>query len=76
MAKYGIWNGMSKEFQFGIAEDTPKKANQKLFKRIGYDSYKWRFKVKEIKPGDKIQELPSYVKRRKRYDIKTKMEEC
>ena len=25
MAKYGIWNGMSKEFQFGIAEDTPKK---------------------------------------------------
>ena len=40
---------MKKEFQFGIDEPTIKKARQKLFKKIGYDSYKWRFEVKEIK---------------------------
>ena len=40
---------MKKEFQFGIDEPTEKKAQQKLFKKIGYDSYKWRFEVKEIK---------------------------
>lgn len=49
MARYGIWNSMKKEWQFGIDEPTPKKAEQKLFKKIGYDSYKWRFEVREIK---------------------------
>ena len=46
---YGIWNDMKKEFQFGIDEPTPKKALNKLFEKIGYDSYKWRFVPKEIK---------------------------
>ena len=49
MKRYGIWNNMKKEFQFGIDEPTPRKAENKLFKKIGYDSYKWRFEVKEIK---------------------------
>ena len=40
---------MKKEFQFGIDEPTKEKAQQRLFKKIGYDSYKWRFEIKEIK---------------------------
>lgn len=40
---------MRKEFQFGINEPTKKKAQQKLFNKIGYDSYRWRFEIKEIK---------------------------
>lgn len=45
---YGIYNTMKKEFQFGIKEDTKKKAFNKLFNKIGYDSYKWRFEVRRI----------------------------
>lgn len=39
---------MKKEFQFGIDEPTARKADRKLFKKIGYDSYKWRFEVREL----------------------------
>lgn len=49
MKHYGIYNTMKKEFQFGIDEPTEEKAQRKLFKKIGYDSYKWRFEVREIK---------------------------
>ncbi len=49
---YGIWNNMAKEFQFGICETTAEKARAKLFKKIGYNSYKYRFEVKEIKEGN------------------------
>lgn len=42
---------MKKEFQFGIKEETKHKAKNKLFKKIGYDSYKWRFKVRRIPEG-------------------------
>lgn len=45
---YGIYNSMTKEFQFNICEPTAKKARKKLFKKIGYDSYKWRFEVREV----------------------------
>lgn len=45
---YGIWNNIKKEFQFGIAEPTRKKAESKLFQLIGYDSYKWRFETRKI----------------------------
>lgn len=45
---YGIWNSIKKEFQFGIREETRQKAFNKLFKKIGYDSYKWRFEVRRI----------------------------
>lgn len=43
---YGIWNDMRKEFQFGIAETTPIKAQKKLFAKIGKDAYKWRFEIR------------------------------
>ncbi len=49
MKHYGIYNTMRKEFQFGIDEPTKERAQKKLFKKIGYDSFKWRFEIKEIK---------------------------
>ena len=49
-AKYGIWNDMKKKFQFGICEDTPCKAEIKLFKLIGKDAYKWRYEARRINP--------------------------
>ena len=45
---YGIWNSIKKEFQFGIREKTPNSAINKLFKKIGDDARKFRFKVKPI----------------------------
>lgn len=41
--KYGIWNCQSKEFQFGISEDTPMLAVARLHQKIGNDARKWRF---------------------------------
>lgn len=50
MAKiYGIYNTVTKEFQFGIKEPSKRKAWKKLFEKIGNDARKWRFVVKEIK---------------------------
>lgn len=52
--KWGIWNSLKKEFQFGISEDTPRKAEKRLFRKIGKDAYKWRFEVKRIgKDGER-----------------------
>lgn len=45
---YGIWNTARKEFQFGICEPSKRKAQEALFKKIGYDSYKWRFEPRKI----------------------------
>lgn len=45
---YGIYNNIKKEFQFGITESTKQKAQNKLFKKIGNDAYKWRFEVRKI----------------------------
>lgn len=45
---YGIWNTIKKEFQFGIKEETKHEAFKKLFNKIGYDSYKYRFEVRKI----------------------------
>ena len=48
-AKYGIWNTVVKQFQFGIIEDTPMLAEARLFQKIGRDAHKWRFEVRRIK---------------------------
>ena len=49
-----------KEFQFGIDEPTPEKARKKLFKKIGYASYKWRFEVRDIeKEAEKLNRYKS-----------------
>ena len=50
---YGIYNNIKKEFKLGIAESTKQKAQNKLFKKIGYDSYKWRFEVRKIPEENK-----------------------
>ena len=54
-SKWGIWNNMRKEFQFGICEDTPLLAERKLRQKIGNDVRKWRFEVKQL-PRTKIVE--------------------
>ena len=46
--RYGIYNTMSKEFQFGINEPSKQEARNKLFKKIGKASYKWRFEVRPL----------------------------
>lgn len=47
--RYGVWNTKKKEFQFGICEPSKTKARKKLFEKIGKDSYKYRFQIKELK---------------------------
>lgn len=50
--KWGIWNQVKKEFQFGIAEDTPMLARARLFQRIGDDARKYRFELR-VMPKEK-----------------------
>ena len=45
---WGIYNIMQKEFQFGIDETSKRKASNKLFRKIGYDAYKWRFEARRL----------------------------
>lgn len=47
-AKYGIWNTVKKQFQFGICEDTPALAEARLFQKIGNDARKWRFETRRL----------------------------
>ena len=44
--KWGIWNTMRKEFQFGICEDTPMLAEARLYQHIGDDARKYRFEAR------------------------------
>ncbi len=46
---YGVYNTVKKEFQFGIKEPSKNKAWKKLFEKIGYDAYKWRFEIREMR---------------------------
>lgn len=46
--RYGIYNIRAKKFQFGINEPSKRKARNKLFAKIGKDTYKWKFQVKRI----------------------------
>ena len=46
--KYGIWNSVSKQFQFGICEDTPMLAEARLYQKIGDDAKKWRFEPRPL----------------------------
>ena len=46
--RYGIYNTMKKTFQFGINEPSKNKAYNALFKKIGYDAYRWRFVAKPL----------------------------
>ena len=47
--RYMIWNDMKKEYQFPrICETTEKGANTLLFKLIGNDARKYRFKIVKV----------------------------
>ena len=46
--RWGIWNRVKREFQFGIDEPSPMLAMARLAYKIGYDSMKDRFEVKEL----------------------------
>jgi len=47
-AKWGVWNQVKKEFQFGICEDTPMLAQARLFQQIGEDARKYRFDIRQL----------------------------
>lgn len=49
---FGVYNVLRKEFQFGIAEPSKKKAFNKLLHRIGKDAYKYRFEIRCINKGE------------------------
>ena len=53
--KYGIYNTSTKQFQFGICEDTPMLAEARLFQKIGDDAHKWRFEAKRL-PKAEVKE--------------------
>ena len=57
--KYGIWNNVTKKFQFGICEDSPALAEARLFYLIGDDARKWRFEPKKLpqKELDETEEI-------------------
>lgn len=42
---WGIWNSIKKEFQFGIKAKSPMLAEEKLFKKIGWNAAKYRFRT-------------------------------
>lgn len=46
--KWGIWNLVMKEWQFGICEDTPMLAQARLFQKIGDDARKCRFEPRVL----------------------------
>lgn len=53
--KYGIWNDVKKEFQFGICEDTPMMAEARLYQKLGDDARKWRFQPRMLPDSHKYQ---------------------
>lgn len=46
--RYGVWNNIKKEWQFGICARSKKQATRQLFDKIGKDAYKWRFEIKKL----------------------------
>lgn len=48
VSKYGIWNAVRKQFQFGISEDSPMLAEARLVYKIGDDAKKYRFSAKAL----------------------------
>jgi hypothetical protein len=66
-SKWGIWNNMRKEFQFGICEDTPLLAERKLRQKIGNDARKWRFEVKQLPCTTRQKESARICNERSRF---------
>lgn len=58
--KYGIWNGMTKRFVFGIAEDTKGRAWRAFCKAAPDAARYWRYSVKAIPEGWKNPKNDNY----------------
>lgn len=62
--RYMIWNDLQKEYQFpNICETTEKGANTLLFKFIGNDARKDRFKIVKVEK-EKAKEIVKDMKRK------------
>lgn len=60
--RYMVWNNIHKCFQFpSVCETTEKGAKTILFKKIGYDSYKYRFEIKKVEK-EKAYEIRQNLK--------------
>lgn len=49
--QFGIWNGMTKRFVFGIRESTPRRAMRAAFDAMGDNARRWRYDVAIIPQG-------------------------
>lgn len=49
---YGIYNTVARKWQFGICEVTAVRAERALYKKIGKNSYRWRFEIKRLPKPD------------------------
>lgn len=47
---YGIWNSIEKRFVFGIAAETPRKA-ERAFRKTCINWRLWRYEIKPIPRG-------------------------
>lgn len=56
---YGIWNSIEKRFVFGIAAETPRKAEQ-AFRKTCINWRKWRYEIKPIPDDFKNPRNPHY----------------
>lgn len=54
--RYGIWNAVQKEWQFGLCEATPMIADAKLHAMIGRGAYKYRFEARTL-PQEEVARI-------------------
>lgn len=57
---FGIWNNVEKRFVFGIAAETPRKA-ERLFRKTCLNWREWRYEIKPIPEGFKNPKNPHYT---------------
>lgn len=61
---YGVWNNAEKRFVFGIAAETPRKA-ERAFRKTCINWRQWRYEIKPIPEGFKNPRNPHYTNLRK-----------
>lgn len=66
--KYGVYNTVKKEFQFGVCEDSPMLAQARLHYHIGDDAKKWRFEFRPI--PKEVYLSPEFISQQRRYERK------
>ena len=64
--KYGVYNTMKKEFQFGVCEDSPMLAQARLHYLIGDDAKKWRFEFRPI--PKEVYLSVEFISQQRRYE--------